>query len=163
VGPSEPEVTLDQGFDATTLPDLRNAVLAGAVAAGLPDDRAAEVTLAVHKLAANAVRHGGGAGRARMRVVAGQLHCQVSDAGPGSPTAMCAAAVVLMRGRGLSSAGMAGGWCGTSPIGLTSPPTRPVPASLWYSPMRDFPGHAAGAWDGSRRTGAPAGSGGGRQ
>jgi anti-sigma regulatory factor (Ser/Thr protein kinase) len=85
------------------LPDLRNAVLAGAVAAGLPDDRAAEVTLAVHKLAANAVRHGGGAGRARMRVVAGQLQCQVSDAGPGSPTAMCAAAVVLMRGGGLSA------------------------------------------------------------
>jgi hypothetical protein len=103
VGLSEPEVTLDQGFDATTLPDLRNAVLAGAVAAALPDDRAAEVTLAVHKLAANAVRQGGGAGRARMRVVAGQLQCQVSYAGPGSPTAMCAAAVVLMRGRGLSA------------------------------------------------------------
>ncbi|MBO0822738.1 MAG: ATP-binding protein [Actinobacteria bacterium] len=82
-GPPEPAVALDQAFDAGTLPDLRKAVLAAAVAAGLPDDRAADVMLVVHELAANAVRHGGGAGRARMRVVAGVLQCQVSDTGPG--------------------------------------------------------------------------------
>lgn len=38
----------------------------------------------MHELAANAVQHGGGAGQARLRVVAGELRCQVSDAGPGS-------------------------------------------------------------------------------
>ncbi len=78
------ELALDQAFDADTLHELRKAVLAEAVVAGMPDDRAAEVVLAVHELAANAVRHGGGGGRARMRVVAGELQCQVSDPGPGS-------------------------------------------------------------------------------
>ncbi len=78
------ELTLDQAFDADTLHKLRKAVLTQAVSAGMPDDRAAEVMLAVHELAANAVRHGGGGGRARMRVISGELHCQVSDPGPGS-------------------------------------------------------------------------------
>lgn len=73
--------TLDQVFDADTLAALRNAVLAAAVAAGLPDDRAAEVMFAVHELAANAVAHAGGTGRARMDVAAGILRCQVSDTG----------------------------------------------------------------------------------
>jgi anti-sigma regulatory factor (Ser/Thr protein kinase) len=77
-------MALDQAFDADTLADLRKVVLAEAAAAGMPDDRATEVMLAVHELAANAVCHGGGTGRARMRVVAGELYCQVSDAGPGS-------------------------------------------------------------------------------
>ena len=40
--------------------------------------------LAVHELAANAVRHGGGAGRVRIHVADGELRCQVSDAGPGN-------------------------------------------------------------------------------
>jgi anti-sigma regulatory factor (Ser/Thr protein kinase) len=79
----EAGLVLDQAFHAGTLHVLRKAVLAKAGAAGMPDDRAAQVMLAVHELAANAVRHGGGAGRARMRVVGGELHCQVSDAGQG--------------------------------------------------------------------------------
>jgi anti-sigma regulatory factor (Ser/Thr protein kinase) len=78
-------MALDQTFDADTLADLRKAVLAVTAAAGMPDHRAAEVVLAVHELAANAVRHGSGAGWARLRVAGGELHCQVSDAGPGSP------------------------------------------------------------------------------
>jgi anti-sigma regulatory factor (Ser/Thr protein kinase) len=76
-------LVLDQVFDAETLHELRKAVLAAAVAAGMPDDRAAQVMLAVHELAANSVCHGGGAGRARMSIVGGDLHCQVSDAGQG--------------------------------------------------------------------------------
>ena len=80
-----PAGTLDLAFDADTLSDLRKAVRAAAVAAGLPGERADEVVLAVHELAANAVRHGGGAGRAWLDVTAGYLSCQVSDAGPGSP------------------------------------------------------------------------------
>lgn len=75
---------LDRDFDAGTLSSLRQAVLATATAAGLPADRAGEVMLAVHELAANAVRHGAGAGRALLRVVGGELRCQVSDAGRGS-------------------------------------------------------------------------------
>lgn len=74
-------VALDQPFDSDTLSALRKAVLSEATALGMTDSRAVEVVLAVHELAANAVVHGGGAGRARMRVVAGELHCQVSDPG----------------------------------------------------------------------------------
>jgi anti-sigma regulatory factor (Ser/Thr protein kinase) len=48
----------------------------------MPGDRADEVMLAVHELAANTVRHGAGAGRLAMRVREGQLYCQVSDIGP---------------------------------------------------------------------------------
>jgi len=76
-------LVLDQVFDADTLHELRKAVLAAAVAAGMPDDQAAQVMLAVHELAANSVRHGGGAGRAWMRIVGEELHCQVNDAGRG--------------------------------------------------------------------------------
>jgi len=79
-----PAGSLELAFDADTLADLRKAVLAVAVAAGLPGERADEVMFAVHELAANVVRHGGGAGRARMDVTAGYLRCQVSEAGPGS-------------------------------------------------------------------------------
>jgi anti-sigma regulatory factor (Ser/Thr protein kinase) len=76
-------MALEESFDEGTLPDLRRAVLAEAVAAGLAGDRASDVVLALHELAANAVRHGGGAGRLRMMVAGGALHCQVSDAGTG--------------------------------------------------------------------------------
>lgn len=76
-------MALEELFDAGTLPDLRRAVLAEAVAAGLSGDRASDVVLALHELAANAVLHGGGAGRLRMMVMGGALHCQVSDAGAG--------------------------------------------------------------------------------
>lgn len=76
-------MALEELFDAGTLPGLRRAVLAEAVAAGLAGDRAGDVVLALHELAANAVFHGGGAGRLRMMVTGGALHCHVSDAGPG--------------------------------------------------------------------------------
>ena len=76
---------LDQRFDGQTLHLLRAAVLAHAVAAGMPQHRAADVMLAVHELAANAVRHSAGAGRLRMQARSGALRVQVRDAGPASP------------------------------------------------------------------------------
>jgi anti-sigma regulatory factor (Ser/Thr protein kinase) len=72
---------LDQEFTTATLHILRESVLAHAAAAGLPEARATDVMLAVHELAANAVRHGGGTGRLRIRIASGQLHCQVTDPG----------------------------------------------------------------------------------
>lgn len=74
----------DQRFDAASLHALREAVLAYATAAGMPERRAIDVMIAVHELAANAVRHGAGWGRLRMRITAGALYCQVTDAGPAS-------------------------------------------------------------------------------
>ncbi len=80
-----PAGTRDLAFDADTLAGLRKAVLAVAAAAGLADERADEVMLAVHELAANAVRHAGGTGRVQIEVTTGYLRCLVSDTGPGSP------------------------------------------------------------------------------
>src|ERR1700748_2892965 len=90
-------MALDRAFDAETLPDLRQEGLAQAAPAGMVADRAADVMLAVHELAANAVRHGAGTGRLAMRVRDGHLYCQVSDPGPAtadgrvSPTGAAAA------------------------------------------------------------------------
>ena len=77
-------MVFDERFDAATLHLLRDRVAACAAAAGMPEDRATDVILAVHELAANAVRHGAGAGRLLVRAAAGALRCQVSDAGPGA-------------------------------------------------------------------------------
>jgi anti-sigma regulatory factor (Ser/Thr protein kinase) len=95
-------MALDRAFDAGTLRSLREAVLAEAAAAGMPSDRAADVMLAVHELAANAVRHGAGAGRLAMRVSDGRLYCQVSDVGPaGDARAAATRPWRIERGHGL--------------------------------------------------------------
>lgn len=79
----EPGVpVLDLAFDSGTLHALRAGVKAHACQAGLPEDRAEDVVLAVHELAANAVSHGAGAGRLRIWKLAGTLHCQVEDGEP---------------------------------------------------------------------------------
>ena len=75
---------LDREFGADALSPLRDAVLGCATACGLPEDRAIDVMLAVHELAANAVRHGPGHGRLRTHVTADALRCEVSDPGRAS-------------------------------------------------------------------------------
>jgi anti-sigma regulatory factor (Ser/Thr protein kinase) len=81
VGDGEGRLVLDQAFDSGTLYALRAAVQAHAIQAGLPESRTDDLVIAVHELAANAVRHGGGAGRLRMWERDGALHCQVNDGG----------------------------------------------------------------------------------
>ena len=77
-------MTLDQQFDEGTLHIVRETVLAHAAAVGMADERAVDVMLAAHELAANAVRHGGGSGRIQMQLTGGKLVCRVSDHGPAS-------------------------------------------------------------------------------
>lgn len=72
---------LDQPFDPGTLQALRAAVRARARQAGLPAERAGDMVLAVHELAANAIRHGAGRGRLRMWNLAEALSCEVLDGG----------------------------------------------------------------------------------
>jgi len=85
----EPGVPIvDLAFDSGTLYALRAGVKAHACTAGLPEERAEDMVLAVHELAANAVSHGAGAGRLRIWKLAGALHCEVEDGEPlasGSP------------------------------------------------------------------------------
>jgi len=98
---AETGVLLIQEFSAATLRFLREAVVAHASAAGLSEERAVDVMLAVHELAANAVRHGAGSGRLRMEVTPGQLRCEVSDAGPQARAANGAAPWPVQQGHGL--------------------------------------------------------------
>jgi anti-sigma regulatory factor (Ser/Thr protein kinase) len=78
---------LDQEFDSGTLYALRSAVQAHLGRAGLSEDRASEVVLAVHELAANAVAHGAGYGRVRIWDGADMLSCEIIDGGPADPGA----------------------------------------------------------------------------
>ena len=80
-GGGEPPV-LEQVFDGDSLYSLRAAVAAHASQAGMPEGRARDLVLAVHELAANAVRHGAGHGRLRVWVTEDAVRCEVTDDGP---------------------------------------------------------------------------------
>jgi anti-sigma regulatory factor (Ser/Thr protein kinase) len=72
---------LDQLFDGDSLYTVRAAVAAHASEAGIPEGRVRDVVLAVHELAANAVRHGAGQGRVQLWITGDGIRCEVTDAG----------------------------------------------------------------------------------
>jgi anti-anti-sigma factor len=84
-GERKPPV-LEQLFDGDSLYALREAVAAHASQAGLPEGRVADLVLAVHELAVNAVWHGAGHGRLRLWKTEDSLRCEVSDDGTASTT-----------------------------------------------------------------------------
>ncbi|MFF4809661.1 ATP-binding protein [Micromonospora chersina] len=93
---------LSRDFTATTITELRHAVAAHVEAAGLTGEPAAGFVLAVHELATNAVRHGGGAGHLHLQRQGDELRCDVVDHGPGTdPTAIRRAGGTEAGGRGL--------------------------------------------------------------
>lgn len=116
----EPSATiLDLAFDSGTLDALRAGVKAQACQAGLSEDRAEDVVLAVHELAANAVHHGAGTGCLHVWKRAGALHCQVEDGNPpagGDPSERGAG----QGGRGTADAAEASGQAWANPL-----PRRP--------------------------------------
>jgi len=73
---------LDLPFDAGSLAALRRAVHAHVSQAGMPADRATDMVIGLHELAANAVRHGAGSGRLQIWDHGGALCCHVDDDGP---------------------------------------------------------------------------------
>jgi anti-sigma regulatory factor (Ser/Thr protein kinase) len=72
---------VDQSFDGDSLYAVRATVAAHASEAGVQEGRVRNVVLAVHELAANAVRHGAGQGRMRLWVTGDGIRCEVTDAG----------------------------------------------------------------------------------
>src|SRR5260370_27473428 len=76
---------LDQAFDAGSLYALRAAVAAHATQAGLAPGRADDLVIAVHELAANAVRHGAGHGRPRVWRSDPALLCEITHHRPPDP------------------------------------------------------------------------------
>ncbi len=85
-GDGQQSLILDQAFDRDTLYQLRAAVSAHGAEAGLPPARVGDLVLAVHELAANAVRHGAGHGRLLIWRNHQALHCQVTDDGAAQVT-----------------------------------------------------------------------------
>jgi anti-anti-sigma factor len=79
-GGEKPPV-LDQVFDDDSLYSLRAAVAAHASQAGMPEGRARDLVLAMHELAANAVRHGAGHGRLRLWATEDAVRCEITDNG----------------------------------------------------------------------------------
>jgi len=78
-----PATEIHHDVTQAVLPELRHAVRAGAARAGLHGERLDDFILAVHELATNAIRHGGGHGRLRLHRLHDSLLCEVSDHGPG--------------------------------------------------------------------------------
>ena len=74
-------LALDQAFDGDSLYTLRAAVAAHGSQAGLSVGRTRDLVLAVHELAANAVRHGAGQGRLRLWAAHDTVRCEVTDEG----------------------------------------------------------------------------------
>ena len=72
---------VDQSFDGDSLYAVRATVAAHASEAGIQEGRVRNVVLAVHELAANAVRHGAGQGRMRLWVTSDGIRCELTDAG----------------------------------------------------------------------------------
>jgi anti-sigma regulatory factor (Ser/Thr protein kinase) len=79
--PDPPGDATEIAFDAETLLALRRVVAARAADARLDGLRAGDLVLAVHELATNSVRHGGGDGVLRIWQDAHALICEVRGAG----------------------------------------------------------------------------------
>jgi anti-sigma regulatory factor (Ser/Thr protein kinase) len=79
--PPEPPQATTVAFDATQLRLARQSTAEHAHRAGLAADRVDDVVLVVGELAANSVRHGGGAGLVRTWTDADHFVCEVQDAG----------------------------------------------------------------------------------
>ena len=74
-------------FGVEDLPVLRAFVARSARSAGLDENRAGQFTLAVNEAATNAIRYATGWADVRFSTSAGWLSVEISDDGPGLPTA----------------------------------------------------------------------------
>ena len=78
----EPDTAPDElAFDLSRLVDVRRSVADAARRAHLDDDRAQDLIVAVHEVAANSVRHGGGTGVLRTWNGGAGVTCEIRDAG----------------------------------------------------------------------------------
>jgi len=91
-------------FCADDLPQVRRVTAAWAARAGLPPGRADDFVIAVHEIAANAVRYGSPTARLLLQVAdAGAVQAEVRDSGRWPPAADAADAASA-GGRGLALA-----------------------------------------------------------
>jgi anti-sigma regulatory factor (Ser/Thr protein kinase) len=79
--PDPPAAAEEISFTIADLRAVRAAVAAAARGWDLPEPRVADLILAAGEVAANSVRHGGGAGSMRVWFDAGSAVCEIRDAG----------------------------------------------------------------------------------
>jgi anti-sigma regulatory factor (Ser/Thr protein kinase) len=79
---AEPTVAVvELAFDAAGLPAVRDVVTGRATLLEIDRDKVSDLALAVHELATNSLRHGGGRGLLRVWQEPDALVCEVHDAG----------------------------------------------------------------------------------
>ncbi|GIH11112.1 hypothetical protein Rhe02_91790 [Rhizocola hellebori] len=105
VSPEQSVVSLDQTFERGGLYSVRAAVAAHASSLGASPSQVAHLVLISSELVTNAIAYGGGNGRIRLWREASQVHCEISDRGPGIPESTDLGhnqpAAASQRGRGL--------------------------------------------------------------
>lgn len=79
--PEPPPGAEELAFERSGLDDVRRFVSRQAVAVGLPPVRVDDLVLAVHEVATNSLRHGGGGGAVRLWTDGAGLVCEVRDRG----------------------------------------------------------------------------------
>ena len=79
--PEPPAGTPEHAIGLETLPGLRAVTTDAAEAAGLSGQPVHDLVLAVHEIATNSVRHGGGTGTLRMWQDHGTVICEIRDRG----------------------------------------------------------------------------------
>jgi len=100
--PAPPAGTAEHPISLETLPELRAVTTAAAEAAGLQGQPVHDLVLAVHEIATNSVRHGGGTGTLRIWHDGGAVICEVRDRGR--------IAQKPLVGRIRPALGQSGGW-----------------------------------------------------
>jgi anti-sigma regulatory factor (Ser/Thr protein kinase) len=85
VSPEQSVVSLDQTFENGGLYSVRAAVAAHASSLGASTHQVGHLVLIASELVTNAIAYGGGRGRIRVWHERAQVHCEVSDTGPGIP------------------------------------------------------------------------------
>jgi anti-sigma regulatory factor (Ser/Thr protein kinase) len=79
--PPPPSRTITRSFDARGFADVRDAVATCGIEAGLDDVQLDGFILAIHELATNSVRHGGGIGVLRAWTEGDVAVCEIRDRG----------------------------------------------------------------------------------
>jgi len=79
--PAPPEPVRAVPFTGEDLPAIRALAAERADDAGLSAEKRQDLVLALHELATNSVRHGGGAGRLAIWSEPGELVCEIRDGG----------------------------------------------------------------------------------
>jgi len=100
--PEPPADAVEHEITGESLADLRHLTAAAAERAGLSEARVHDLVLAVHEIATNSVRHGGGRGALRFWVEDDAVICEVRDSGR--------IAQQPLVGRVRPAIGQTGGW-----------------------------------------------------